>query len=157
MVKATLQVQRKVMLNIENISRDTKNAAKHSARSNQVAIEQFDREIVSTKASKRQLYERYRNGLLDKDEYLKEREAVQSSIDEKLAVRNSPATHITEQDEGVDRFFSSILPHPIDTELSAEMINTMVKAVHVFADDRIEVTFSFSDELEQALRSLNET
>jgi hypothetical protein len=48
-------------------------------------------------------------------------------------------------------FFGSFTAYQADAEPTAEIINTLVKAVYVFSNDRIEVNFSFMDGLEQAM------
>ena len=61
---------------------------------------------------------------------------------------NEQSETIQSAEQTLDSFkeFQQILDNP-----TAEMVNALVEAVYVFGNDRIEVRFSFMDELEQAI------
>jgi len=65
-----------------------------------------------------------------------------------LAQMNEQSETIQSAEQTLDSFkeFQQILDNP-----TAEMVNALVEAVYVFGNDRIEVRFSFMDELEQAI------
>jgi len=77
-------------------------------------------------ASKRQLYERFKKGLLDKETYFKERETVENKMCEKIYDKELPILNAGD-------------------EPSAELVNALVDVVYIYDRDRIEVGFSFAD------------
>jgi len=77
-------------------------------------------------ASKRQLYERFKKGLLDKDVYFKEREAMENKVGETTAERK-------------------VLTLNADDNPSAKMVNTLANMVNIYDKDRVEISFSFTD------------
>ena len=77
-------------------------------------------------ALKRQLYERFKKGLLDKETYFKEREAVVNKIGEKTSERELSILNAGD-------------------EPSAEMVNALADAVYIYGKGRIEIRFSAAD------------
>jgi DNA invertase Pin-like site-specific DNA recombinase len=156
-VKSVLQAQIKFMLDMEQLSRNMKKASKQSTLSAQASAEQLDREMEQLQITKRKLYERYKNGSLDKDAYFREREAVDNKISEMAVERESLHSDNNEQDKAVSsahHFFSTFMAYQDEAEPSAVMVNAMVEAVHVFDKDRFEITFTFGDELERAISQI---
>jgi late competence protein required for DNA uptake (superfamily II DNA/RNA helicase) len=156
-VKSALQAQIKFMLDMEKLSCSMKKAAKQNTLSAQTSAEQLDREMEQLQITKRKLYERYKNGSLDKDAYFREREAVDNKINEMAVERESLHSDNDEQDRAITsahHFFSTFTAYQADAEPSDEMVNAMVAAVHIFDKDRYEITFTFRDELERATQQM---
>jgi DNA-binding HxlR family transcriptional regulator len=76
--------------------------------------------IISPQTLKRQLYERYKDGILDKESYLKKCESLKTSKDKRAGEACQPTT-----------------------KSAAKTINTLIKSVYILDKDRIEIKFSF--------------
>jgi hypothetical protein len=153
-VKTVVQKQIALMLDMDRLCRDKKQSIQQSTESAQTAATRLDNEITQLQAFKRQLYERYKGGTLDKTEYFKEREAIEHNISAKTAEREALLTQNIGQESAFNsaqHFFGSFTAYQADAEPTAEVVNALVEAVFVFGKDRIEVRFSFMDELEQAM------
>jgi len=88
--------------------------------------EGVDCKVEQLQALKRQLYERFKKGLLDEKTYFKEREAVENRMSKKTS------------EQKLQIFNAS-------AEQCAEMVNALVDAVHIYDKDRIEIRFLFAD------------
>ena len=74
-----------IILDLKKLSATIKKASRQSASTAIVSAEGLAPEIEQLQASKRQLYERYKKGFLDKATYLKERKAVENKISDRIA------------------------------------------------------------------------
>ena len=158
-VKAVVQSHIAIMLDMERLSDTLKKASRQRATTSQNTSEGLGVEIEQLQASKRQLYERYKKGSIDKEAYFKEREAVENKISEKTVERESLDNRNSGQEEVLNTahyFFDSFTQFNATDEPSADVVNVLVEAVNIFGKDRIEVKFSFADKLEKALQALNQ-
>jgi hypothetical protein len=156
-VKAVTQMQVKAMTDMEKICRDGEKGLSQSADAAKAVAKRLDGEIEQLQTLKRRLYERYKNGSLEKAAYFAEREAVEADIAVKTSERDALLAKSDEQEGAIHSaqyFFGSFLEYQVTTEPSDEMVNAFVNDVRIFAKDRIEVQFSFRDELEQAMFAL---
>jgi len=148
-----------IMLDLKKLSETMKNVSTKGISTVHITIEELDGEIKQLKTSKRTLYERYKKGSLDTAEYLKVREATENKITIKTAERETLTAHNNIQTDAVNSanfFFDSFVGLQDGGEPSAEVVNVLVKSVHIFSKHRIEICFSFADKLEKALQSLNQ-
>ncbi|MDR1737022.1 MAG: hypothetical protein LBR85_09175, partial [Oscillospiraceae bacterium] len=157
-VKAVLKSQIALLLDMERVCLNGKKHLQHSIESSKDAARGLEKEITQLQAFKRQLYERFKKGALEKTEYLKERETVEADIIAKtteyeglLARNDSQTDALDTAEQFLDRFkgFESL------SEPTAEMVNALVESVLVYSRDRIEVNFACADELEKAIQALN--
>ena len=158
-VKTVVQSHIDIMFDLKNLSSTMKKISKQTFTTSQSTIEELDIEIEQMQVSKRQLYERYKKGILDKAAYFKEREAVENKITTKAKEKEALASRNDNKAESLNAahyFLESFTKLQTDNEPSAEMVNTLVEAIHVYSKDRIEVRFSFADKLQKALQSLNQ-
>jgi hypothetical protein len=156
-VKTVVQSQVALLLDMEKLCRNGAKDVKQSAESRQAAASRLDGEIGQLQTLKRNLYERYKNNALDRAAYLQEREAVETDIAAKTAERDTLFTQSDVQTGAINsaqRFFGSFAEYQAMTEPTAEMVNALVETVKVYGEDRIEVIFSFKDELKQAIKTL---
>ena len=159
-VKTVVKSHIVVMIEMKKLSTPLKKSNRSTAAQSSPGVEV---EIEHLQATKRQLYERYKKGSLDKAAYFKEREAVENMISEKVAKKEakkeSLAAHDNDQATALNaahHFISSLPQFPVDNEPTAEIVNALVKSVMVYASDKIEVRFAFADKLEDALQVLNQ-
>jgi hypothetical protein len=153
-VKKVVQSHAAIMLDLEKLAKTLKKVSSTSP----TATTEIGNEIEQLQASKRQLYERYKKGSLDKATYFKEREAVENAIEAKTAKREDLTSRNIVQSNALNaahQFFETFSEFQADTEPTAKMVNTLVDYVQVFDIDRIEICFSFADKLENALNALN--
>ena len=156
-VKAAVQSQVTFMLDMERLC--DKKEAVQNAESTQASAKRLEKEIEQLQTFKRQLYERYKDGTLDREEYLKEREAAESDMAAKTEERATLLTQCGKKAEALNsahHYFRSFLEYQAVTEPSAEMVNKLVEAVSVYGKNRIEIRFTFRDELERAVKCLEE-
>jgi hypothetical protein len=143
---------------LEKLCREGKKSLQKGAGTTQATAERLDREIQQLQAFKRQLYERYKSGALDKTAFLCEREKIDAEISAKTAERNRLLTETDEQAgvlNSAQQFLSSFKKYQALPELPDSVINELVEAVYVYDTDRIEVKVSFGNEWEQTIRALD--
>jgi len=156
-VKTAVGSQIAVMFDMEKLCCDGKKELSQGIRAEQVAAERLDNEIGRLQAFKRQLYERYKGGSIDKTTFMCERETVERDVNSKIAERNALLAGNDEQSNTLNsahEFFGSFLKYQSGIEPTSEMVNELVEAVYINDADRIEVRFSFRDELEQIIKTL---
>jgi len=86
-----------------------------------------------------------------------ERETVERDVNSKIAERNALLAGNDVQSNTLNsahEFFGSFLKYQSGIEPTSEMVNELVEAVYINDADRIEVRFSFRDELEQVIKTL---
>jgi len=91
--------------------------------------------------------------------YLKERETVEKDINDKIYERDKAANENDEPKNtvnSIEQFINSFKQFDLSNELTTEVINKLVDAVYVFDENRIEICFSFKDELEKVILALNQ-
>jgi hypothetical protein len=157
-VKAVVQAQTALMLDIEKICQNGRNRIRRSAESAQAAAIGLEKEIAQLQAFKRQLYERFKKGALEKTEYLDERETVEADIRAKTTEREGLLARNGSQTDALDtaeQFFDKFKGFEALSEPTTEMVNALVESVRVYSRDRIEVKFACADELEKATQALN--
>ena len=145
-VKTVVKSHIAVMLEMKKFSATLKQM--HGSTTAQSNVAGLDGEIEHLQATKRQLYKRYKEGLLDKTAYFKEREDVENMVSEKVAKKESLAAHDGDRTMALNaahHFISSFPQFPADGEPTAETVNALVESVMVYAGDRIEVRFAFAD------------
>ena len=86
-VKTVVKSHMDIMLDLKKLSSTMKKVSKQSTASSQNIIAGIGIEIEQMQTTKRQLYERYKKGSLDKTAYFKEREAIENKINTKIAER----------------------------------------------------------------------
>ena len=158
-VKAVILKQVAVMLDLEKLCRGEKKTITRDIESAQIAGARLEKELVQLQAFKRQLYERYKGGNLEKAAYLQEREAIEANISAKTAERDTLLAHGKEKTSAISsaqQFFGSFSDYQAVAELSPEMVNSLVEAVYIYGKDRFEILFTFRDELEQAIEQIEE-
>ncbi|MCL2508920.1 MAG: recombinase family protein [Oscillospiraceae bacterium] len=159
-VKVTVKTQLAVMLNMEKLCRDNKKDIRQHTESAQSAAARLETEIGHLQAFKRQLYERFKSGSLEKTEYLNERETVESKIIAKTVERDRLITQSDNQGEAIstaEQFFGSFKQYETITEPTTEMVTALVETINVFGKDRIEIQFAYRDELKQAILFLEQS
>ena len=157
-VKAAVKSQITTMLDMEKLCHESKKGIKQSTESSQAIADRLEKEIGQLQAFKRQLYERFKSGSLKKEDYLNERETVESKISDKTAERDGLITRSDIQTDAIstaEQFFGSFKQFETVAEPTAEMVNSFVEAVYVFGKDRIEIRFAYRDELEQAIQIIH--
>ena len=158
-VKTVVKSQITLMLDMEKLCRNNKKGIRKNTESAQISAIRLETEIGQLQAFKRQLYERFKNGSLEKAEYLTERETVESKISAKTVERDRLIAESDDQNETIstaEQFFGSFKQYETISEPTAETVNTLVEAVYVFGKDRIEVQLVYRDELEQAVAVLEQ-
>lgn len=157
-VKTVVQSQVEVMLDMEKLCRSKRKGLTWGNESAQAAATRIDNEVTQLQTLKRQFYERYKSGSIDKTTFMSERETIERDINTKTTERNALLAKNDEHSEALDSanmFFSSFLKYQQVIELTNEMLNELVLAVYVFKSDRIEVQFSFGGELEKIVKALD--
>ena len=158
-VKTVVKSHIDIMLDLKRLSSTMKKVSKQSSVTSQNTIEEIDGEIERMQASKRQLYERYKKGSLDKVAYFKEREALENKIGQKADERETITSRTDDKADTLNAahyFFDSFANLQAGDEPSAEIVNALVESVHVYSKERIEIRFSFADKLEKAMKVLNQ-
>lgn len=152
-VKEAVKKQLSVMASMKKLCRDIKESSNKSTEPARETILRLEHEILQLQSSKRQQYEHFKGGEIDKAEYLKERETIETGICAKTAQREALIPVSDKQTNAVNSahdFFTAFLKYQTDSEVSAKMINDLVDAVYVYSKDKIEIMFSFKDEFERA-------
>jgi len=158
-VNAAVKAHVAIMHDMEKLATTFKKVATQGNAKAQGSIAEFNGEIEQLQSSKRQLYERYKRGSIDKVTYFKEREAVENKINERSLARESLNNRSNEQATALNaaqHFFHSFTRLSAEDEPSAEAVNALVESVIIYDKDRIEVKFAFADKLETALQSLRQ-
>jgi len=158
-VKTVVQSNIAIMVDLQRLSTTMKKVSKQSSTTAQNTAKGISSEIEQLQAFKQQLYERYKKGIIDKETYFKEREATENRLSDKTTERESLISQNDNQAEVLSEaqyFFDSFVNFNLDDEPSAETVNMLVDAVHIYGKDRIEIHFSFADKLEKALQALNQ-
>jgi DNA invertase Pin-like site-specific DNA recombinase len=141
-VKDVVKAQITVMLDMDKLCRENKKSISQSMESAQATATRLENEIIQLQAFKRQLYERFKSGSLEKAEYLSERETVEGKISTKTTERDRLITKSVNQNEAINtaqQFLCSFKQYETITEPTAEMVNTLVEAVYIYSIDRMEV------------------
>ncbi|MDR1116959.1 MAG: recombinase family protein [Oscillospiraceae bacterium] len=158
-VRAALHSQIMALPDLEKLCRDSKKSQQKDACAAEVTAERLDIEIKRLQAFKRQLYERYKSGALDKTSFLCEREKVYADINAKTTERDTLLAGTGEQEDvlnSAQQLLSSFKKYQAPAELPDDVINELVEAVYIYDTDRIEVKFSFGDEMERAIIALED-
>ena len=159
-VKTVVQSNIAIMVDLQRLSSTMLRVSRQTTIMSQNTTEGIKGEIGQLQVAKRNLYERYKKGSLDKDTYFKEREAAENKLCDKTAELESLTSQNDSQAEVLGEakyFLDSFTSFNVDDEPSAEIVNALVDTVNVYAKDRIEVCFAFADKLEKALHSLNQS
>jgi hypothetical protein len=153
-VKNVVKAQITIMVEMERLCRNAGKSVKQSAKSIQVTVDQLDKDVDRLQSFKRQLYERYKGGGLDKEAYLYEREVVERELSERSAQLENLLSTSEKQRDDIDSaadFFAMFKKFQTDIEPTSEAINILVLSVSVYSRDRIEVKFAYQDKLNEAL------
>ncbi|MCL2578261.1 MAG: recombinase family protein [Defluviitaleaceae bacterium] len=153
-VKTVVQKLLVIMLNMERLCKEGKKVVQQKIESSFNKTIMLKNEIAQMQALKRQLYEQYKGGILKKADYFKEREAIEVGIIEMIKECEALSSKNDFEEVAynhVHEFFNSFSAYQTDAEPTADIVNALVESVYVFDKDRIEVRFSFIDELEYFL------
>jgi len=150
-IKSVVRTQIALMLDMERVCNETKDSINKSSESAKKSIRLLDNEIDRINASKQQIYECYRLGKIDTDEYIKQREEVEVKVSTKKEDREKLISKGAKQADDINnvhRFFASFMKYQNETDPSAELVNALIESVFVYSMEKIEVRFKFRDELE---------
>lgn len=140
----------------ESIIKNVASKRKRPSALKQPQSEVF-REIDRLGAEKRGLYAKYKSGEFTVEEYVKIKQSLESSIEKlrckaaNLQADDENENKILKDADGVFQFLSGAAHI---NEITRELAQKFVKRVKVYAPDKIEIEFTFSDEL-QRLKSLD--
>lgn len=139
-VKATVQLQIAVILESEKLSCNRKNEVTKGA-DNLPPSAKPDHEIKKLQVFKRRLYERYRDGLIDRTLFTDKYETAEHNA---LLVKQEEQADVL---NSAHECLNSFLKEQVMSEPADEMVNELVMAVYMFSSDSIEVQFAFEDKL----------
>ena len=152
--------QIKLFINNEKLLRMAENKINKPNITADNSILQLDNEVKTLQTNKRKLYERYKNNEINQILYLQEREILEKELINKAKERESfisqkqsyNYTSILESTQQISRRF---LKYQEITELTSEMVDEFIEKITVYDCDRIEIKFTFQDEMEKLINSLN--
>jgi len=109
------------------------------------------------KKQKKILYERYRNGSIELEHYLKEKERINAKL-----VKSSKEREDSENGESYRNqedivnfdFIDSLLCFENHNELNQEMLQTFIKRIYVYDKKHIEIVFRCEDEFEAVIKDM---
>ena len=150
-----LLTQIKVFIDNEKILRMAKNKINKPNTSTENSIIQLDNEIKNLQSNKRKLYERYKNNEINQTEYLHEREILEKELGIKITAREPLISQKQNHEnilESAHELSQKFLKYQSTTELTKEMADEFIKEVNVYDFNRIEIKFTFKDELENIIK-----
>ena len=154
-VTATLLTQINLFINNNQLLRMTKNKANKPNISTNNSILELNGEINKVQSDKRKLYEQYKNKEINQISYLQERETLEKELSNKITERETLSSqeqnhkNILESAERLSKEFLKYQSSDSKLELTKEIADKFIEVVNVYDPERIEVKFTFKDELER--------
>jgi DNA invertase Pin-like site-specific DNA recombinase len=157
-VLASLLMQINIFIDTEKIYRMMEHKAKKPNNSAEDDIIQLDNEIKNLQSSKRKLYERYTNKEINQMIYLQERETLEKELLTKTTAREALVSQSQNHQniaESTHRLSQKFLKFESTPGLTKEMVDEFIERISVHDNNRIEIRFTFKDEMEKLMNSLN--
>lgn len=116
-------------------------------------------ELEKIKRRKRDIYEDFKDGLIDREEYISYREdylITEKNLEKKIRIFRSE-TQGYEQD-GIFQSgpIKKLLESRSITELTREIVTAMVECIYIYEDKKIKIVYNFSGELENLFKTTHE-
>ena len=140
----------KLLHMIENNINRTNGSADNS-------ILQLDNEIKNLQSNKRKIYERYKNGEINKTLYLQERETLEKELENKILSHESLESQTQSYENmlaSAQQLSQTFLKYQSKTELTKEMADEFIEGIYIYDSDKITVKFKFQDEFDRIISSI---
>lgn len=112
----------------------------------QKKLEDLNRQAERRKRKESELYMKYRDGYMNREEFLHQKEAEEGQIRqvrEKQAQIEEALKMLDTELEDKNRFLHKLLQFDESPELSRELLRALIERIRVFSDQRIEISFCF--------------
>lgn len=112
----------------------------------QKKLEDLNRQTERRKRKESELYMKYRDGYMSREEFLHQKEVEEGRIrqvKERQAEIEGALKMLDTELEGKDRFLKELLQFDENMELSRELLRALIEGIRVFPDQRIEISFRF--------------
>ncbi len=121
-------------------------AQKPEKRELHTELERLNGKLELLYRKKKSAYEDYQEGLIDRKDYIRYKEEYdqqETQLNDQIEQLNVP-----QQEDVLERpWVDSLLKHGKLTELDRATIAETIKQILIFADGRVEITYTFSDDL----------
>ncbi|MCL2095524.1 MAG: recombinase family protein [Oscillospiraceae bacterium] len=158
-VMASLQMQINLFLDTEKLYRMIENKINKPNTSTENSALQLESEIKNLQANKRKLYESYKNKEISQTIYLQEREMLEKESAIQTAAREallSEQKNRKDTSEATQKIHNKFLKYQSLTELTKEMADEFIEKISVYETNRIEIRFTFRDELENIMKAVRQ-
>lgn len=142
----TLNQFEEYFFNIENAIKSLSKKLKNSTPQKNIGAE-----IDKKDKEKRALYAKYKNQELSVEEYKAERQKLELSIEKLRQELIKSPTPKLQNDFVSDNFYKVFEEVRRCKDLPREVVKKFVKSITVYSSDRIEIEFTFADQLKQFL------
>lgn len=158
-VLSAVQIQCRLLLEIEKLSdtMDTLPLTTHQVRLLDGQIRAQDNEIDRYREMKEKLYEDYRDGIIDADDYEDLKLRFTARIDKARSIRRgleNRKSELTSTEFIPSDWMKEITKLGEITELDRKTAVMLIDEVLVYSKERIEVTFCYGDELRAAAETM---
>lgn len=107
---------------------------------------------------KTELYAKYKEGQLTLEEYLDEKERIETMIQSlDVPTDNSDDDGAPECVQSRDSLLSDFVSNKYFNKVTKELLDAFVDRIDVYATDRIEITLKFADEIGETLKYISES
>lgn len=154
-VKIAVRLQISVVLDMPKRYMTNKKTMGHHIGPTVQNTKKISSEVVKLQVLKRQRYERYKDGVIDKNTLICQGEIIQRNIKAKTMECNSLPSNQEQQYDTLNSFFNSRLEHLGEVQPNSGMVNELVEAVYIYNVNRIEIQFCFTDELEKTFKAVS--
>lgn len=157
-IRKSIEMQFQLLGTLRNEWRKKKQAARHEnmgKKSGQGIID-LENKIALLIKQKNDLYADVQEGILSKDEYSYAREHMNCEI-EKYKEELERAKQEKEQDRRLStnmEAYQEIVFSLLEKEITFELIDRLVDKIVVYSPERIEITFSFDEQVQRVLNEL---
>ncbi len=113
----------------------------------QKKLEDLNRQTERRRRKESELYMKYRDGYMSREEFLHQKEAEEGRIrqvKERQAEIEGVLKMLDTELEGQNRFLKELLQFDENMELNRELLGALIERIKVFPDQRIEISFCFS-------------
>lgn len=112
-------------------------------------IRQHQTLLIKLRASKIKVYEKYKDGILDRNSYARQKEEISSQITEtegQIAELETVLQSRYQEDGQPSSIIESFKRYDGFTELSKEMVDELIDRIYVYGNKAIEIAWNHTDE-----------